>query len=131
MLVQDLRPPQLAAVVAALVMPDVVSRPGLAAATQASEEALEAVFALEPLQAHLQDVQEEAGLLLPLDMDVRLAAAQSAPKLANKANKHSSMSQACVYWKRVRPCLVHECGTHYLHVPAVAAGHGRAPGRCA
>ena len=34
---------------------------------------LEAVFSLEPLQAHLQDVEAAVGLQLPLEMDIRLA----------------------------------------------------------
>ena len=70
---QELRGPQLAAVLAALVMPEVITRPGMRAATQASEEALDAVFALDPLQAHLSDLQQDLGLMLPLEMDVRLA----------------------------------------------------------
>ena len=53
---QELQGPQLAAVLAALVMPEVITRPGMRAATQASEEALDAVFALDPLQAHLSKV---------------------------------------------------------------------------
>ena len=76
---QDLRGPQLAAVLAALVMPEVITRPGMRAATQASEEALEAVFALDPLQAHLADLQQDAGLLLPLEMDVRLSGGPARP----------------------------------------------------
>ena len=72
--VQALQPAQLAALVSALVMPDVVSgKPHLRADIQASNDALEAVFSLEPLQAHLQDVEAEAGLQLPLEMDIRLA----------------------------------------------------------
>ena len=60
---------------AALVTPDVISRPGLSVTTQASQEALEAVFSLEPVQAYLDDVQQDAGLLLPMDMDLRMAGA--------------------------------------------------------
>ena len=72
---QDLDFTQLAAVMGALVTPEVVSRPGIYATIQASAAAQDAVLALEPLQATLEDMQLDAGLVLPLTVDLRLAGA--------------------------------------------------------
>ena len=58
---------------AALVTPEVVSRPGIYATIQASAAAQDAVLALEPLQVTLEDTQLDAGLIMPLTVDLRLA----------------------------------------------------------
>ncbi|KAG7672839.1 hypothetical protein Ndes2437B_g02819 [Nannochloris sp. 'desiccata'] len=70
---QNLRPPQLAAVVSALVAPDSVSRPNIQAAYPPTLEVISAVEALEPVRAELSALQIRAGLDVPVGIDLRLS----------------------------------------------------------
>jgi superfamily II RNA helicase len=70
---QNLRPPQLAAVVSALVAPDSVSRPNIQAAYPPTSEVISAVEALEPIRAELSALQIRAGLDVPVGIDLRLS----------------------------------------------------------
>jgi superfamily II RNA helicase len=70
---QNLRPPQLAAVISALVAPDAVSRPNIQAAYSPSAEVISAVEALEPVRAELSALQIRAGLDVPVGIDLRLS----------------------------------------------------------
>ncbi len=70
---QSLRPPQLAAVVSALVAPDSVSRPNIQAAYPPTLEVVSAVEALEPIRAELSALQIRAGLDVPVGIDLRLS----------------------------------------------------------
>jgi superfamily II RNA helicase len=70
---QSLRPPQLAAVVSALVAPDSVSRPNVQAAYPPTQEVISAVEALEPIRAELSALQIRAGLDVPVGIDLRLS----------------------------------------------------------
>lgn len=72
---QDLGAPALAGVVAALVAGESVSRPQVAAAYAPSAAVCAAIEALEPERERLFDLQCQADLSAPLNVDLRLSGA--------------------------------------------------------
>ncbi len=76
---QTLRAPELAGVACALVAAEAVSKPHISAAYEPSAAVVAAVQALEPARSALFDLQADAGVHVPLGVDLRLAGARGAP----------------------------------------------------
>jgi len=70
--VADLPPAQLASLIAALVSADAVSRPQMSCAYGPSERVMEVVNGLGDDQLALAVLQDNHGVSLPLDIDLRL-----------------------------------------------------------
>lgn len=73
---QTLRAPQLAGVACALIAPEAVSKPHISAAYEPSAAVVAAVQELEPARSALFDLQADAGVHVPLGVDLRLAGAR-------------------------------------------------------
>lgn len=71
--VQTLTPPILAAVVSALVAPDAFNRANVYVAYPPSDTVTIAVAELEPVRASLMATQVEAGVDMPVVIDIRMA----------------------------------------------------------
>lgn len=71
--VQTLTPPILAAVVSALVAPDAFNRANVYVAYPPSEAVTNAIAQLEPVRTSLVATQVEAGVDMPVAIDIRLA----------------------------------------------------------
>lgn len=70
---QTLPPPELAAVVSALVAPDAFNRANVYVAYEPSPGVTAAVEAMEPARAELAALQLRAGLDVPMGLDLRMA----------------------------------------------------------
>jgi len=76
---QTLRAPELAGVACALVAAEAVSKLHISAAYEPSAAVVAAVQALEPARSALFDLQADAGVHVPLGVDLRLAGARGVP----------------------------------------------------
>ena len=82
---QELAAPELAGLACALVAPESVSRPSIAAAYEPSARVCEGVHALEAARESLFELQLQAGIDAPLAVDLRLAGARRSPPATTPA----------------------------------------------